>query len=342
MKTPRLLAAIVALALALPGALHAQDRRGDDRAGGGYMGILFGWDDGGTATVRDVIPRSPADQAGVRRGDTVVRLNGRAATEDAVDDLREHLDRGDTVRLTLRRDGREEQRTIVAGERPRTMVWNGTPGEGGVFAIPGGSGDRRIVIRMDTLEMHIDSLRHRMDSLRVFLRQRTGDSLVIRFDTAVRIMRDSLMRVLPRMEGRMREGITPFFYEFGLRSMAGAEFAEMNPGLGKYFHTNEGLLVLQVGPQTPGARAGLQAGDVVLEANGRRTNRVGDLREAFGRANGQEVRLTVLRDGRRVTVPVRWERPRNVQYRVETTDDGDGPRVRVEQLEPTRREPARP
>src|SRR5215212_2503765 len=107
MKTRSMLAALVALALALPGALGAQDRRGDDRrTGGGYMGILFGWeDDDDVAIVRDVIAQSPADRAGVRRGDEVVRLNGHAATEDAVDDLRDGLKPGDSVRLTLRRDG---------------------------------------------------------------------------------------------------------------------------------------------------------------------------------------------------------------------------------------------
>ncbi|HEX9935601.1 MAG TPA: hypothetical protein VGB15_00710, partial [Longimicrobium sp.] len=69
MKTRSWLAALVALAIALPGALGAQEGRGvDRRAGGGYMGILFGWDDSGTASVRDVVPESPAARAGVRRG----------------------------------------------------------------------------------------------------------------------------------------------------------------------------------------------------------------------------------------------------------------------------------
>ncbi|HET7233640.1 MAG TPA: PDZ domain-containing protein [Longimicrobium sp.] len=340
MKIRIWLAALVALALALPGALGAQDRRGDEgRAGSGYMGILFGWDDDGTASVRDVIPESPAARAGVRRGDVVVRLNGRAPTEDAVDALREGLKPGDTVRLTVRRDGREEQHSIVAAAR-RDVVFERLPreGPGGVFSIP--PGDRRIVIRLDTIEAHVDSMRRRMDSLRVRLRERRqGDSLVIHVDSTFRILRDSLVRVMPRVGARMRDEISPFFYEFGMRSMGGAEFAEMNPGLGKYFHTNEGLLVLQVAPQTPSARAGLQPGDVVVEAGGRRVARVGDLREAFTRADGQEVRLTVLRDGRRQQVQVRWERPREMRFRVDSTRErARGERVRVE----VERERARP
>ncbi|HYH79609.1 MAG TPA: PDZ domain-containing protein [Longimicrobium sp.] len=343
MKTRNWLAALVALALALPGALSAQDRPGDERrTGGGYMGILFGWDEQGRAEVRDVVPGSPADRAGVRRGDEVVRLNGRTADEDAVDDLREELDSGETVRIVLRRDGREEERTIVAGPRPDRMVYRvPREGPGGVFTIP--PGDRRIVIRMDTLEMHMDSLLTRMDSLRGHLRSRHGDSLVIRFDTLVRVMRDSLMRSVPRLEGRLREGLTPFFMEFGPRSMAGAEFAEMNAGLGRYFRTNEGLLVLQVGPETPAGRAGLQPGDVVVEANGSRVTRVGQLREAFVRADGQEVRLTVMRDGRRQQVPVRWDGARGTRFRVENAERiRAGERVRVRTVAPARARTAEP
>jgi S1-C subfamily serine protease len=182
---------------------------------------------------------------------------------------------------------------------------------------------------MDTIAGRIDSLVVRMDSLRSRLRTRhRGDSVVIHMDTVIRVMRDSLRRSLPRV-GRELRTTVPFLNEFGSRSVAGAEFAEMNAGLGKYFRTNEGLLVLQVGPQTPSARGGLQAGDVVVEAAGRKVERVRDLRDAFTRAAGQEVRLTVLRDGRRQQLSVRWEQPRARTYRY---DSGRGLR-----LEPSRR-----
>ena len=297
--------AAVALALALPAAARAQER------GTGYMGILFDRAGVDAARVEQVIPGSPADRAGIREGDVVVRLNGRTATATAIDDLREHLGRGDTVRLRVRRDGREEERVVVAAERPRRLVYrDGGDLPDGVVVLP--RGDERIVIRMDTLAENMDSLLTRMDSLRVHLRRHAGDSIVIRMDTMMRVWRNGMARALPRagetlerLGGEAR--MLPYMFEFGARSIAGAEFAEMNAGLGRYFHTSEGLLVLQVSPETPAARGGLQPGDVVVEANGRRVADVGDLREAFARGQGQEVRLNVIREGERRQLSVRWD-----------------------------------
>jgi membrane-associated protease RseP (regulator of RpoE activity) len=205
-------------------------------------------------------------------------------------------------------------RVVVAAARP-TRVATVMPGMGhGTWVVPG---DGRVVIRLDTIAGRMDSLMVRMDSLRTRLRMHARDSLVFRYDTLIRVWSDSLRRSLPRMEQQWRTA-APFIAEFGARTLAGAEFTEMNAGLGRYFHTNEGLLVLQVSPQTPSARGGLQAGDVVVEAEGRKVERVRDLREAFARADGREVRLTVLRDGRRQQLSVRWEQPRNRVFRYDT------------------------
>jgi S1-C subfamily serine protease len=319
--------AALALLLAVPGALRAQDAEGR-RQGTGYMGIYFGWTDGGRTEVREVVDGSPADRAGIRAGDVVVRLNGRAPTRVAVDALRETLDRGDSVRLVVRHEGedREVERVLVAAARPQRIV-SAIPGMGhGTWVVPG---DGRIVIRMDTIAGRVDSLMVRMDSLRTRLRMRAGgrDSVfVFRYDTLMKVWGDSVRRAWPRVQSEFRTA-APFLYEFGSRSVAGAEFAEMNAGLGRYFRTSEGLLVLQVSPQTPSARGGLQAGDVVLEAAGRKVERVRDLRDAFTRANGQEVRLSVLRDGRRQQVSVRWEPPRGGTFEWEGTRT---PRTRAE------------
>ena len=96
------------------------------------------------ARVAGVSPGGPAERAGVRTGDVIVRLNGtRLATprSDRRDDddtdqsrpairlieLASHLDGGDSVRLELRRDGRPVTVNFVASESgfDRVLSLNG-------------------------------------------------------------------------------------------------------------------------------------------------------------------------------------------------------------------------
>lgn len=64
----------------------------------------------------------------------------------------------------------------------------------------------------------------------------------------------------------------------------------------------EGVLVAAItDPNTPGAKAGLKAGDVIIEFNGQKVTESGELQKAVGNSPvGSQVTLTVLRDGKPV------------------------------------------
>jgi membrane-associated protease RseP (regulator of RpoE activity) len=92
-------------------------------------------------------------------------------------------------------------------------------------------------------------------------------------------------------------------YTFGMRAIAGAELAELNPVLGEYFGALEGVLVLNAPDGTPAARSGLRAGDVITQANGQPVTTIASLRRIVERAQpGSTIRLEVLRRGARNTV----------------------------------------
>jgi membrane-associated protease RseP (regulator of RpoE activity) len=92
-------------------------------------------------------------------------------------------------------------------------------------------------------------------------------------------------------------------YTIGMRAIAGAELAELNPGLGEYFGTLEGVLVLNAADGTPAARAGLRSGDVITRANGQEVTTITTLRRIVDRAPpGSTIRLEVLRRGTRSSV----------------------------------------
>jgi S1-C subfamily serine protease len=72
-----------------------------------------------------------------------------------------------------------------------------------------------------------------------------------------------------------------------------------------------------VEPRSPGERAGLRAGDVVLSVAGVPVRSAADFRNRIGLAEpGSELELTYLRDGRRRTAQVRVESGGSAAVRV--------------------------
>jgi len=156
MRTTLLGAAM--LSLALPFApLGAQDHAHVH----GRLGVMLGGPERGTdsagALVRGVMPDSPADAAGLRRGDVITRYNGTAlAGAGKLVELARGLQPGDTVRLEYRRDGATKNATLVADrmERRIEMAFRGMPGGG-----PGG--DRMgpgMGMRMPGMDMHMPGM----------------------------------------------------------------------------------------------------------------------------------------------------------------------------------------
>jgi len=71
------------------------------------------------ALVADVVPGGPSDQAGLRSGDLVYKIDGRPVTSAA--DLTRQVGQvraGDTIRLDVRRDGQTRTIALKAGLRP--------------------------------------------------------------------------------------------------------------------------------------------------------------------------------------------------------------------------------
>jgi hypothetical protein len=88
----------------------------DLMAGTPYLGAAFAAD---TTTVTQTVPRSPADTAGLRSGDTIVQAGG--ARVDNLPELRQALQGhkpGDKLALAVERDGKTIQLTVELGSLP--------------------------------------------------------------------------------------------------------------------------------------------------------------------------------------------------------------------------------
>ena len=78
----------------------------------------------------------------------------------------------------------------------------------------------------------------------------------------------------------------------------GAELEPVEGQLADYFGVEEGVLVRSVDSNTPGERAGLQAGDVIVSVNGKNVDSPAELRENIQRADpAGGVEMTVMRKG---------------------------------------------
>lgn len=145
---------------------------------------------------------------------------------------------------------------------------------------------------------------------------------------------------VPRIEGfpPMGEGNVErrVIVRSGDRRVIGVGVAPLTPQLGAYFGVNDGkgLLVNEVRENSPAAKAGIKAGDVIVQADGSGVSENEQLVDALNAKKEGEVTLTVVRGKKRETVKVTPD-----------TVKEDGPSRRVEEIiidGPVGAEPNRP
>ena len=284
-----LLAAGLAPSLPSADGLRGQETvrlRAPDVARSGWLGVRVleevGVDRAGafsSVTISDVMDGGPAERAGLRAGDRVVRVDGRPATPALFNRVASALAPGDVLELTVERHGESVEVAVTAGAPPREVTVSLAP----------------------EMAERVRSKLRSLDSVRVLLA--TGDSAprppgsararIVTLSGAPRAEEPPAPRpLLPWLEGRSW--------------VAGARFTELNPDLAAYFGVERGLLVTEVIEGTPLPRAGVRPGDVVTALEGRPLRSLDDLRAAMAVVPDGDGVLTVVRRGE--AVELRLER----------------------------------
>jgi len=111
------------------------------------------------------------------------------------------------------------------------------------------------------------------------------------------------MIVRPTVEALIRDGKVS-------HGRIGIGIADVTPENAKFFDDSNaaGGVVTQVEPDSPGAKAGLETGDVVTAIDGQKINDAGELQVMVGQKQpGTKINLTVLRNGKTMQIPVTLE-----------------------------------
>jgi serine protease Do len=99
-----------------------------------------------------------------------------------------------------------------------------------------------------------------------------------------------------------------FVFGFGNRRI-GISTQTLSKQLAEYFGVKDGgVLVTSVTENSPAAKAGLKAGDVITAVDGEKVSSPGDITRALGKKETGDVSLTVIRDKSMRTVTVTPEK----------------------------------
>ena len=308
-KTVMSLALLLAASAPAARAQEAQGRGGSGGAqvfvfGGNHIGVsvesvtrenmgsfnLSGAPRG--VVVREVAACGPAAKAGLQKNDVILRYDGEQVS--SVQKLKRLISESapeHTARLAISRNGSEQEVSVTLGKREGFG-----PGAFRDFKFPEGQ----------TFNFDTDELKRRAEEL-----SRNSEEWKKRGKEWERNS-EEWRRNLEKFRAEGFGDNFTLVYGAGSRRI-GITTQTLTGQLANYFGVEgrDGLLVTSVAENSPAAKAGLRAGDVVTEIDGTRLKNAGELSRALNRKDEGDVSLTVVRDRKTRTIKVTPDRTQN-------------------------------
>ena len=260
---------------------------------GGYLGVQtaevnkenfakYGLREVRGVAVEKVMDDSPAATAGIKPGDVIVRFNGEEITGTRkLTRLISEVAPDHQVRVTVSRNGSEQELNATLGKRPRPGFEEGNFS----FAYPEG-----------VQKLELEKLKN-MPMLKDFPK---GDMPKV---------------FMPEGEGHS------FAWRAGEGRQIGVGVMPLGKQLASHFGVDSGVMVDNVRENSPAARAGLKAGDIIIEIDGKAVKRQFDLIRGINEKKEGDVTLTIVRDRNRQTISVTPEKAKDNGFVFQTDDD---------------------
>ncbi len=264
--------------------------------GGSYLGVQteeitkdnfskYGLSGVRGVAVAKVSENSPAAAAGIQAGDVIVRFDGEEVTGvRKLTRLVGEVDPDHQVRVTISRGGREQEITATVAKRPMPKFENGN------FAFPQ-------MGQMPDLK-NLPQLKD-MPNLKDLP---PGDHVW----------------TFPGGEGHA------FIMRPGDGRMIGVGVIGLSKQLAEHYGVEGGALINEVRDGSPASRAGLRAGDVITDVDGKQVKNEIDLIRAINEKKEGDVTVTFSRDGKRQTVTVTPEKSKDGGFVLDSNDKDNG------------------
>ena len=204
--------------------------------------------------VTGVVKDSPAEKAGLKKDDVILRFDGENVTSARkLTRLVSEVAPDQTVRLAISRGGSEQEVSVTISERKDSMD---------AFHKFEGFGKLEGLDKLGDLDGMVGP------GSRVW-----------------------------KWEGPDSEH-DGFVFAFGNNRRIGVSTTHLTKQLAEFFGVadGKGVLVTSVGADSPAAKAGIKAGDVITAVDGEKIEDAGDLTRLLGKKKEGDVPLTIVRD----------------------------------------------
>lgn len=256
-----------------------------------------------------VSPDGPAEQAGIQAGDVIVSIAGEdlsgegGAGRAKLFEVMETVEAGEKMAVVVDREGQPLE-FVVTAELREPSSWQSLvriPEEIDVD-VSMITGDPQVIV--ETIELpHIDqeALQERMTELAERLEANKTIFITAGDETHHRIDGD-IEYEFKSYSGFADHAFNEANVWFGLPHTQGLEFAAINEGLGAYFKTDRGVLVVKAKADNAYQ---LESGDVILSVGADEVNSPSDLVRALRTIEpGKKIELSIKRDRRNKTLAI--------------------------------------